>query len=330
MKGIFAKFQAIYADHKVATFPVEVIDGKKRPQVRYYQRMGLGASEQLALRFADAQMFGFMAGRRNRITVLDLDTKDERTWADAFAVHGQSPLLVRTRSGHLHAYHRWNGEQRKIRPFKGKPIDILGGGLSVAAPSDGYEIISGCLDDLDRLPVLRGLEIPLAPRNPLLEEGGPIQEGKRNTALFRHCMRQARGCDTLDDLLDCAMAFNESCVPPLDETEIVKMAKHVWEDYEMKGKNRFGRHGVYYPSEEVKRLTMDEQDAFILLSFLRANNGPKSTFEITNEGLQALLRWPEKRVAAARNKLLQLRYIKRVKGASSFSGPALYRWLVIW
>ena len=74
------------------------------------------------------------------------------------------PLVVGSGSGKYHAYYRHNGERRRIRPWRGLPIDLLGeGGLVVAPPSKAtegrqYEIIQGGLDDLDRLPVLRDLD----------------------------------------------------------------------------------------------------------------------------------------------------------------------------
>jgi hypothetical protein len=68
-----------------------------------------------------------------------------------------------------------------------------------------------------------------------------------------------------------------------------------------------------------------DQDAFLLLAFLRANNGPNSTFLAAN-GLAGKLGWTRKRCASARKRLEQS-YITMVRRASEQNGPALYRWL---
>ena len=103
-----------------------------------------------------------MTDARNRVSVLDGDTTDERVFADALTRHGSTPLIGLTASGKFHGFYQHNGEHRRIRPFGELPIDILGtGGLVVAAPSrfetSKYSFLQGNLDDIDRLPVMRGL-----------------------------------------------------------------------------------------------------------------------------------------------------------------------------
>ena len=54
--SVFAAWQPRYAAHGVATFPV----GKdKKPRITNWHRVGLPASQQLAMKFADADAFGF-------------------------------------------------------------------------------------------------------------------------------------------------------------------------------------------------------------------------------------------------------------------------------
>ena len=160
--GLFASWQPRYAAHRIPTFPVDL--AAKRPRVRGYLKIGSNLSAQFALRFPDVDAFGFPCGKRSRITVLDIDTTDERVLADALDRHGPTPFIVRTASGKWHGYYRHNGEGRRIRPVARVPIDILGGGYAVAPPSRGargqYEIVQGRLDDLDRLPVMRGMAPP--------------------------------------------------------------------------------------------------------------------------------------------------------------------------
>src|SRR6516164_10202458 len=152
--GVFQTFQPQYAAHRIATFPV--VD--KRPAVRGYPRIGLRASAELASKFVDATALGFMCGRRSRVTVLDIDTSDERLLTDAFSRHGATPIIVRTASGKFHAWYRHSNERRRIRPWGDDlPIDLLGsGGFVIAPPSTtgrgSYEFIHGGLHDVTKLP----------------------------------------------------------------------------------------------------------------------------------------------------------------------------------
>ena len=164
--GVFAVNQPIYAEHRIATFPLH---NNKMPAVRNYQMMGLPASSRLVDRFRNANGFGFMTNARTRISVLDVDIADDRVLADALSRHGSTPLVARTARGKFHAFYRHNGEHRKIRPFPDLPIDLLGNkGFVVATPSilekGEYSFIEGSLDDLDRLPVMRGLEADMYSR----------------------------------------------------------------------------------------------------------------------------------------------------------------------
>jgi hypothetical protein len=103
----------------------------------------------------------------------------------------------------------------------------------------------------------------------------------------------------------------------------VKVATSAW-GYTERGKNRFGRPSVSFDAEEAKHLIISDQDAFVLLAYLRASNRPDRTFTITN-GMAETFGWPRKRLAAAR-KHLGGSYMERVRRASRFTGPAIYRW----
>ena len=318
MTGIFGSYQKAYADHGIATFPVEIVDGRKKPMLNHWQKVGLKASTALASKFIDADAFGYLTGRRNRITVLDIDTTDETVLEDAIACHGEPPIVIRTATGKFHLPYRFNGEGRHIRPWPGLPIDVLGSdrGMVVAPPSKRgagtYEIIKGSLDDLDRLK-------PMDVRPGQLQF---VKQGARNNTLWRHCMSQAHWCDDFDALLDVARTFNESCQPPLKDEEVMKVANSAW-DYTERGQNWFGQHGAYFPVGEVTSM-LGEQDAFILLAFLRANNGPWATFMCTNT-LAEKFNWGSKRLAAARSRLIELRHMKPVRQAGR-GYPALFQW----
>src|SRR6266516_3740601 len=119
--GIFAQWQSTYAQRGITTIPCSA---KKQPLVKHPQRFGYEASKAIASRFPDAPAIGFYTGSRNRITVLDVDTTDERILRDALDRHGSTSLIVRTASGKFHGYYRHNGERRKIRPWRDRQLPI--------------------------------------------------------------------------------------------------------------------------------------------------------------------------------------------------------------
>ena len=114
MSGVFAQWQPRYAEQGIATFPVR----KKRPCVSGWQRIGLPASTQLAVKFLDADAFGFVCGPRSGITIVDIDSPDEATLTEAYKLFGKSPILWRTGSGNFAMPFRHNGEKRHIRPSR--------------------------------------------------------------------------------------------------------------------------------------------------------------------------------------------------------------------
>jgi Primase C terminal 1 (PriCT-1) len=252
--------------------------------------------------------------------VLDVDSRNENDLADALARFGQSPFIVRTAgNGGFHAYYRHSGEKRGIKPEEGKPWDILANSLVVAPPTEcvatggSYKIIQGSLDALDDLPVMY--------------DSPKIPDGRRNKELWTHCMRRAPHCDTFNDLLDVARTFNQNCEPPLDQTEVVRIARSA-RDYTEKGLNRFGKYSAYLPAEDVNKLIKQgkrAQDELLLTAFLKANRAPNATFIVAN-GLASTFGWPRKRLAAARKRLLLSGRIRRVAGPTGARARAKDIW----
>jgi hypothetical protein len=318
MSGIFSRWQPEYAARGIATFPVEIVDGRKKPMLTNWHKIGLRGSTELAGKFTDADMLGYVTGRRSMVTVVDVDTTDERVTDDAIKRHGEPHIITRTASCKFPLLYRYNGERRRMRPWA--EIDILGdGGFVVTAPSKigtgTYEIIKGHIDDLDRLEPMRGIEA-------VAEQAHIVKKGARNSTLWRHCMRQAHHCDDFGALLDVARTFNESCQPALEDEEVMKIANSAW-GYIERGENRFGQHGAYFPVGEVAAMLQDP-DAFVLLAFLRTHNGPWATFMCTNT-LTETFSWDLRRLRAARSRLIELGYMTPVRQAGC-GHPALFRW----
>jgi hypothetical protein len=223
MTGIFAINQGVYAEQGIATFPVR---SDKTPAIRRYQLVGLPGSAELARKFTGTNAFGYMTGRVSGVTVLDIDTTDERVVEDAIARHGQPGIITRTASGKSHLLYRHNGERRRIKPWKGLPIDVLGdNGYAIAAPSKlekgSYEIVHGHLDDLARLKPMAG-----APTTPVIAPlsarwTGMRQGDGRNRTLWERCMRIGRGC-SLDRMMEIACEANRLFKEPLMDPEVVR------------------------------------------------------------------------------------------------------------
>jgi Bifunctional DNA primase/polymerase, N-terminal len=210
--GIFAKFQPRYAEQNVITFPVSP---DKKPAIKNWQSVGLKGSAKLAEKFSEVDSFGFPLGPRSGLTILDVDTKDCSVLLEAQSRYGESPLLVETGGGY-HAYYRYSGERRHIRPWgPDVPIDVLGNGYAVGAPSVAakgqYKIIHGTLDHLKSLPPLHVM---------LDELRMPIPEGKRNQSLFRMNLEQAAHADDFETLMDAMRTRNMDCTIPLTESEL--------------------------------------------------------------------------------------------------------------
>ena len=320
----FSEWQPIYAERGIALIPC---GPNKAPLVRNPQKFSRDASALVAHRLGSANAYGYYCGRRNGITVLDVDTPDEKVLADAMNRHGQTPVVVRTGSGKFHALYRFNNERRAIRPWDDKPIDLLGAGLAIAPPSrvakGQYQIIQGRLDDLDRLPIMRELEDRLY----LGQASGPRPQKQgegRNNDLWRRAMREAHHVDDYEQLLDRVETLNQKYAEPMQQAEVTKIAESAW-GYTERGDNIIGRHGSILGQEEIDRLVVTPH-TLCLLNWLKAHHGPDNTFWIADGLTREHLRgWSRRELAAARGALIELGYIRQIRGPSKY-GPALYRW----
>lgn len=312
MAGIFAQWQPRYAEAGIATFPVK----EKRPAVSNYLKMGLRASQQMALKFPALDALGF-ACKNNNITIVDVDSPDERLLRDAIDEYGPTPIIVRSGSGNFQAWYRRNGEGRKIRPDAKRPIDILGGGFVVAPPSQGskgpYSFISGSLDDLRTLRPMRRPAVSLTPDNdvqePIMQPSeGSVCEGHRNDTLWRESMKAARSCTSFDELLVAARSINSAnCNPPLPDSEVISCAASAW-DKQQSGQNWINAGWrVDLRPDEVDGLMHENPDAFILMMKLRRHHwGRKFVAANAMHKIMPNGGWTEKRFTAARKYLEQI------------------------
>lgn len=329
MSGVFAEWQPRYAAHGITTFPV-IIDGKdKKPAVKGYLKLGSSVSDQLALKFPRHDAIG-LACRRNRITVLDVDTTDERVLADGLGRHGPTPFIVRSGSGHYQAWYRHNGERRRVRPDPTRPIDILGDGFVVAPPSRGskgrYEIIHGRMEDLDSLPSMRALAEPEpADIDVAAPQAFSAAGEKRNDTLWRQCMRMARACPRIEDLMEKAMSHNQAAFyEPLPADEVLKIVASAW-NYEVQGKNWYG-HGARVVMEHavVDDLAAAEPLAYALIGILRRHHWGR-TFALAKAFADSL-GWSLPAFKKARTVLVQRGLIECIHaGGRGPHDPPMYR-----
>jgi hypothetical protein len=322
MAGIFATAQPRYAALKIATFPFDATtEVKCGPMVSHFDRMGLRASEQMALRYPNAPGLAAMAGDRNRITVIDIDehgAAGERLLADAQLQFGNSKFITRTPSGGFHAYFRHNGEGRKIRPDPRKPIDLIGGGPIVLPPSRGYrsdyEIIHGRLDDLAALEPMRSKSVG-APDSAI--DLSSVRQGERDKKFWPYVARRAHQVSSLEALMDVARELNELMSPPLSDAEVVAKCKYWWSKTE-RGENWYGVGGYVRADHKlIDNLMMSDPDAFQLLMFLKRHNWGREFF-LANETCNSMPGggWRRQRFTAARSRLIDRGYLVVVKPAT--------------
>ena len=319
----FSEWQPRYAALGIPTFPVR----NKRPAVRGYSQIGLGASRLIADKFPFEDTFG-LACKRNFITVLDVDTPDERILTDALSEFGPTPFIVRSGSGNWQAWYRHSGERRLVRPDPNRPIDILGDGFVVAPPSrstkGSYSLVSGTLDDLARLPAMRRVEPkPLAITTPAPR--AMIGAGRRNDQLWRSCMKLAPECRDVSELMGKAAEANQTMFyEPLPDKEVLRIVASAWAK-ESSGENWFGCGGrVILSTTQIDEIGRQHPDAFILLAILKRHHWGARQFVIANAMADSVGQ-TRKRFAAARRYLETVGEIEQVRPASKQNGAAIYK-----
>ena len=103
----------------------------------------------------------------------------------------------------------------------------------------------------------------------------------------------------------------------------MRIAQSVWK-MTTEGRNHAGQHGAWLPYDDIARLIGTNNDALILLNWLKANEGREAWFWIAN-GLAPQLGLSEPALSKAREHLIQTGYIVRLQ--RPWRGhPAIYAW----
>jgi hypothetical protein len=308
----FAAIQAAYAAHNVPTYPVK---DDKTPAVTAYRRIGAPYSAQLAIKFREAMAGGFCAGRRSRITIIDIDSTDAKLVDEIESKFGASPFHVASPSGGRHLHYRHGDERRRIRLLPN--VDILGMGNVVCAgsetPKGRYVIARGSLDDLDHLPPLAASPTPST-------RADKVPVGKRNKELFKYLHRIVAHCDDLDQLIDVGRTWaDDQLAAPLADADVVKTCHSVWTYRD--GRKRFMNN--FFDGPTYSKLIADP-DAMALAFYLSCENGPLAQFWIA-DGLGRKHGWPYRLVPRARKALLDLGVVECVRGPKK-GAPGVYKW----
>ncbi len=329
--GVFAQHADEYAAAGLPAFPVDTI--YKRPAVKGWQK----ASPRLARtwshveKLGNADGLGIVMGKPSGITEIDVDAASEAWLAAAVEWFGETPIVIGTASGKAKLWYRHNGEGRHIRPFPSQPIDVLGGGYTIAPPSwredlgATYVFRSGGLGDIGNLPTIR----PDALGQERAAQS--VQAGERNTHLWRHCMTQARHCDDVEALIDVAASWASVLPAPLSAAEIERTARSAWK-YEAKALNYLGRRKPQLNlGDSIMDALIDKPDALALHQYLLRWHSNKPQFAIAPRAMSEAGSppWSRQRISQARDILLERDFIEQLS-APCRRRSGLYRFRVFW
>ena len=343
----FTEAAPILAALGVPTIPTRA-EAPHVPRVKHPESLRVGTMEKLLSRpgLATANA-ALLCGPVSGVTVLDIDSPDPTQHEAAIEAFGDSPLKVGTPSGGLHLYYRHNGESRMIRPYGATcPLDILGNGLAILAPSHrparpdkkegDYRLIEGTLQDLQRLPPMKDATARLGPVQAAniadvqaKYEGGTQPGGTgRNVDLFHALIQAAHHVPTFDALLIEARAINASFAPPLPDSEAMTIARKVWQ-YRESGNLWGGEARAAMSATELKDIG-GNSDALCLMMHIRAAHGwrvgSKQAEFILANALGVSLGWSVRRFRNARDWLSDNSYLTCVHpGGNGAGDPPRYQ-----
>lgn len=336
----FAAYAWNYFERGFAVLPTAGDDGK-RPLIKGFQTSTIGpeAIAKLAERHPEANLGVALSPSRidggDRLVAVDVDTTERSTHQRILRRFGDSPIQVRTGSGNRQFWYRSKTllPSRDLRS-EGEPVEIKADGTIIVVPPSvnpktevAYEFLKGGLDDLIRLPEidLDSLVRETIDIETLHAQNVKITEGHRNETLFRQALHEARHVDSIEELLDCCLTYNDAFFfEPLSEAEVIKTAASAW-TYELGGNNWVGKEARTiltgsFLDEFAQRIPASRQgDALLLLIKLklahaaRQNRGePFCLVHMAMAKAQTIPQWSGKRYRTATEALLEGGYLECV------------------
>ncbi|KEP68548.1 hypothetical protein DL1_11465 [Thioclava dalianensis] len=315
--GIYSHHAAEFADRGIPVFPVDT--RAKRPAVKGWQQANTKKSRAWAIspKLGAAEGLGIVMGKPTGIVEVDVDAVGDSWLAMALDRFGETPITIKTASGKSKLWYRYNGEVRSVRPFEGEPIDILGGGFTIAPPSRrfdlgaSYQFLSGNLDDIANLPTIPPKALIGGSRR-LAET---VKQGERNDSLWRWCMAEARLCDDVDALVDAAATWAGSFLEQLSAKEIERCALSAW-SYESTGRNYLGhKRPQINTGDVVMDDLIDQPEAYALYMLLRRWHSNRPSFAIAPRAMSEHKNppWPRGKIALARDVLIERGFIEQLR-----------------
>jgi len=273
---------------------------------------------------------GVVTGEISNLTVVDIDSGKPEIINQTIERFGDTPIKVQTPSGGLHLYYSYNNEKCLTR-IDGLPIDIRSeGGYIIAPPSYNaekekpYLFIEGNLSCLNKLPRIKSNALNfknITNFNPDILNYDTVYEGQRNSCLFKALINRVKECNSYDDLEDSAYFYNQqSCVPPLEETEVQGLIDNVWS---LKTNNKLYSKGDRFVTTHEGDLTnlKDFPRAFWLLMKLKiAHENRREKFAISPHAIAHSIGWDISTVRNARNTLVEKGYLRLVHQGGKHSG----------
>jgi len=261
---------------------------------------------------ANSQSYGI---RLDGLLVVDIDTDNQET-RDYFASRfQQSDVVVRTGRGAHHYYQSEGFVPKAVRlddvslDFKAGSAQFVVGPGSVRPDGWHYLPVRGMLGT-SALPTFRD-RVPLVAVN----DGGKVQRGERNGALWRRAVEYAPFADNFDGLLADLVAlrdieFDDAASVP--DAEIQKVADWAWK-LRLEGKLWAGRNsemGINRLATDLLLPRADGADALALYVLLISNHGhqPGKIFAVVPDGIIAagLLGMSRRQIYRARNVLVEV------------------------
>ncbi|MEQ8431717.1 MAG: bifunctional DNA primase/polymerase [Roseovarius sp.] len=328
--NVFAQNACEYADRGLAAFPVDT--RHKRPAVKGWQKATPGDARKWARspKFGASDGLGIVMGQQSWVTEVDVDAVGEAWLAAAMQRFGETPISISTASGKSKLWYRHNGEPRKIRPFNGLPIDILGAGFTIAPPSwredlgASYAFRTGSLSDIANLPTIPTGAFDVG----TFQAAEGVQAGQRNQSLWRWCMAQARYCDDVAALVDAAATWVSAFPDPLSAGEIERCAKSAW-SYQSTGRNYLGlKKPQLSEGDFIMDNLIEYPEAFALHQLFQRWHGNRSSFAIAPRAMSEAQSppWPRRRIEQARDILVERGYLEEISAPTKSKRKAgLYR-----
>jgi hypothetical protein len=295
--------------------------------------------------------------------VLIIDADDAAAVQRIGDIFGATPGLIRTRRGKHFIYRIRAVEVPIIRDLVGAELKKFGINADLKYQEHDIAVCAhsrheddrnftyawdGCdesvIEDLPPFDVALLAEFARANSKPeparAIKPTGEFPEGSRGLMLNKLLCAQAGGYTCRDDVLEVARgindAFSDQGYEPLNDTEVIKRADAVWNDF-LKGKLE-----VRHNRRARASITMDELDgilanggtdaAIVLLLKLRGEHGGRTlrgedfaNADYAMAHANTLPGWGRTKYRSARDHLLQLDYIERTQEAKGNKLAAQYR-----